>query len=43
MVEDCIVRGLISQDCGGLWNTVRRLVETDMSLMNISNIASGLT
>jgi len=31
MVEDCIVRGLISQDCGGLWNTVRRLVETDSS------------
>ncbi|RMO28422.1 hypothetical protein ALQ42_200038 [Pseudomonas savastanoi pv. glycinea] len=29
MVEDCIVRGLISQDCRGLWNTVRRLVETD--------------
>ena len=27
MVEDCIVRGLISQDCG----TVHRLVETDTS------------
>lgn len=29
MVEGWVVRVLISQDFGGLWNSVRRLVETD--------------
>lgn len=31
MVEERVVRVLISQDFGGLWNPVRRLVGTDNS------------
>jgi hypothetical protein len=31
MVEGRVVRALISQDFGGLWNPVRRLVGTDTS------------
>lgn len=31
MVEGWVVRVLISKDFGGLWNPVRRLVETDIT------------
>ncbi len=31
MVEKWVVEALISRDFGGLWNPVRRLLETDNS------------
>lgn len=36
MVEGWVVRVLISQEFGGLWNPVRRLVETDSGSERIS-------
>lgn len=35
MVEGWVVRVLISQEFGGLWNPVRRLVETDNTYEHI--------
>lgn len=34
MVEERVVRVLIYRDFGGLWNRVRRLVETDSYFEN---------
>lgn len=36
MVEGWVVRVLISMDFGGLWNPVRRLVETDNRSRGVS-------
>lgn len=37
MVEGWVVRVLISQEFGGLWNPVRRLVETDIRSPQVTN------
>lgn len=37
MVEGWVVRVLISKDFGGLWNPVRRLVETDNNGKPVTN------